>query len=199
MKTARWQTARGIIRRFRPDRNPLRRTADRIEAAILAGLVLVLLAAGPLAGHAAAGMAAASGARTTHAQASWRQTSAVLLQDAPTQAYVMGQASSAPLALARWTAPDGTRHEGKVPAPAHALAGRTVPVWTNRSGTLEAVPVQRADVVLWEVLAAGAAVTGVIVASAIVFFLARILLDRRRLAAWDAAWPVAHRRWSGRP
>jgi hypothetical protein len=33
-----------MMRRLRPDRNPLRRTADRVEAAIMAGLLAVFLA-----------------------------------------------------------------------------------------------------------------------------------------------------------
>jgi hypothetical protein len=38
-----------MIRRLWPDRNPLRRTADRIEAVVMAGLLVLFLAAVPLA------------------------------------------------------------------------------------------------------------------------------------------------------
>lgn len=196
--TAAWQSMRGLIRRFRPDRNPLRRTADRVEAAIMAVLAVILLAAGPLAGIAAVDRAAAAGARAGHAQAGWHQTMAVVLLGAPNQVGGLEQAAPEPAALATWTAPDGTRHEGQVRVPDGTKAGATVPVWTNRSGTLEAAPVQRGNVIVWETLAALAAVTALIVAVVIAGFLARMVLDRRRLAAWDAAWPVAESRWTGR-
>lgn len=196
--TPRWQTARGLIRRFRPDRNPLRRTTDRVEAAILAGLAVILLVAAPLAGGAAVSMAAADGARAGHAQASWRQTEAVLLRTAPKRAFVLSEASPEPVVPARWTAPDGTRHVGNVQAPGGTKAGDAVPVWTNRSGDLEAPPAQRANVVVWEAIAGFAAVTAVIVLVVGAAILARFLLDRRRFAGWDAAWPVIESRWTGR-
>lgn len=197
--TAAWQSTRGLIRRFRPDRNPLRRTADRVEAAILAVLAVILLAAGPLAGIAAVDKAAAAGARAGHAQAGWHQTMAVVLLGTPTQVAGLAQAAPEPKVLAMWTAPDGTRHEGQIRVPGGTGPGKMVPVWTNRSGSLEAAPVQRGNVAVWETLAALAAVTAVIVAVVLAGFLARIVLDRRRLAAWDAAWPVAESRWTGRP
>lgn len=196
--TAAWHTVRGVIRRFRPDRNPLRRTADRVEAAILAGLVVVLLAAAPLAGRAAVGLAAAAGTRAGHAQAAWHQTDAVLLRNAPEQPFARTQALQEPVVPARWTAPDGTRHEGQVRAPGLTRAGTTVPVWTNPSGVLEESPVQQANVIVWEALAVLAVVAGGVAVAAGGAFLVRYVLDRRRLAAWDAAWPLVEPRWSGR-
>jgi hypothetical protein len=53
-----------MIRRLRPGRNPLRRTADRVEAAVMATLLVVFLAAVPLAALAPAGWAAAAVAGT---------------------------------------------------------------------------------------------------------------------------------------
>lgn len=196
--TALRQTVRGMIRRFRPDHNPLRRTADRVEAAILAGLTIVLLVAGPLAGTAVASVVSASGARTAHAQASWRQTGAVLLRTAPVQIVTPYQAAPEPSVLAAWTAPDGTRHTGDVAAPGGTKAGVRVPVWTDRAGHLEPVPEPHSDTVVWEVLAALAAGAGVLLLVSVAGGIARFALDRRRLAAWDAAWPVAVARWSGR-
>lgn len=195
--TARWGTARGVIRRFRPDRNPLRRAVDRVEAAIFAGLIVALLAGIPFAASAAAGLGAAAGVRAEHAQADWRQTKAVLLRNAPQQV-ITAQGSPESLVPARWTAPDGTRRQGTVSAVGRAVAGETVLVWTNRSGVLEGVPVTRGDVAEWEVLDGVGAAVGVIVVAAGAAFAARCVLDRRRLAAWDAAWPVAESRWTGR-
>ena len=187
-----------MMRRLRPDRNPLRRTADRVEAAVMAGLLVVFLAGVPLAALAAAGQVAASGMRAERAQAGWRQVPAVLLQDAPEPAHALSQASLEPLVRARWTA-GGSPREGEVYAPGGARAGTTVMVWTDRSGRLESAPLARADVAAQEALAALAAAVLAAAAVAVTGFLARRALDRRRLAAWDAEWSRTGPQWTGRP
>jgi len=99
---------------------------------------------------------------------------------------------------ARWTAPGGTSREGEVYAPAGARAGAAVMVWTDGLGRLEPAPVQRADVAAQEALAA--LLAAVLAAAAVggTGFLARRVLDRRRLAAWDADWSRTGPRWTGR-
>jgi hypothetical protein len=186
------------MRRLRPDRNPLRRTTDRVEAAVMAMLLVVFLAGVPLAALAAAGRAAADGARAEQAQAGWRQVPAVLLRDAPDPAHALYQASLEPLVRARWAAPDGTAREGEVYAPGGARAGSTVTVWTDRSGRAEGSPVRRADVAIGEALAALAAAVLAGAAVAVTGLLARRALDRRRLAAWNAEWSRTGPRWTGR-
>lgn len=196
--TAARQTVCGVIRRLWPDRNPLRRTTDRVEAAIVAVLCAVLLAGIPLASIAAFGWANATGMRNQQAEAGWRQVPAVLLQNAPEQAHPRSQGSPEPLVRARWTAPDGAQREGKIRAPGGTRAGMSVPMWTDRSGTPEAAPQQGADVTAWDAFVAAAAAMGVAVAVAAAGFVARVVLLRRRLAAWDAAWPLAESQWTGR-
>jgi len=90
----RWR-ARGawlprLVRRWRPDGNPLRRTSDRIEAALLAILVAAFLCGAPLAGIAAGSAAAASSMRAEHAQPGARRVAAVLLQRAPGKTHPRG-------------------------------------------------------------------------------------------------------------
>ncbi len=128
----------------------------------------------------------------------WQQVPAVLLQDAPEPAQALSQASLEPLVRARWTAPGGTSREGEVYAPAGARAGAAVMVWTDGLGRLEPAPVQRADVAAQEALAA--LLAAVLAAAAVggTGFLARRVLDRRRLAAWDADWSRTGPRWTGR-
>jgi len=108
----RWKT-RGawlarLARRWRPDGNPLRRTSDRIEAALLAILVAAFLCGAPVAGIAAGRAAAASNMRAEHAQAGVHRVAAVLLRQAPGKSHPMFQAPLEPLVPARWKAPDGT-------------------------------------------------------------------------------------------
>jgi hypothetical protein len=76
------------VRGLWPDRNPLRRTIDRVEAVVAGGLVAAFMAGAPLAAVAAGHAAYSIGSRTAHAQqAAWRQVSAVLLATAPAAGY----------------------------------------------------------------------------------------------------------------
>jgi hypothetical protein len=186
-----------LVRGLRPDRNPLRRTADRIEAAVIAGLVTALLAGAPLAATSAGHWARASGLRTARQQeAAWHRVPAVLLQD-QTTTIDLGYAWQ-PKVPARWTAPDGSQHTGLVAVPSGARAGSTAIVWTDSTGQLTAPPLRHAQadsaaelyaVIAMAVLAAVLACAGV---------LTRRALDRRRLAAWEADWSATGPQWTSR-
>ena len=183
------------VRGLWPDRNPLRRTLDRVEAAILAGLAVAFLAGAPAAAVTAAHVAAATGARTAQAQRSWHQAPAVLLADVPGSGY----GRSGPVARARWAAPGGGARTGTVSAPPGARAGSTVPVWVDASGQLtKAPPLRLAQVNDQAVLAAAAAFVGLGYLLACVGLLACGVLARRRLAAWDAGWRATEPRWTRR-
>jgi hypothetical protein len=91
-------------------------------------------------------------------------------------------------------------------APAAALAfvppgtapGTTVMAGVNPVGQQEGRPLQHAQVAGRARLAAGLAVAAVAVTLFIVGELARRVLDKRRLAAWEADWLVTGPRWSPR-
>ncbi len=198
----RWR-ARGawlprLARRWRPDGNPLRRTSDRIEAALLAILIAAFLCGAPLAGIAAGRAAAAGSVRAEHARAGAHRVAAVLLQQAPGKPHPMFQAPLEPLVQAQWKAPDGTLRTGEIYAPAGAAAGSTMLVWTDRSGQLTASPLQRGDVIEEVALAASLAAMAVAGVLAALGLLTRWVLDRRRLAAWDARWRATGPQWTGR-
>jgi hypothetical protein len=188
----------GFVRLWRPDGNPLRRTADRVEAAIMAVLIAAFLCGAPLAAIAAGQAVAAGGLRIEHAQAAWHRVNAVLLQKAPASAHPMFQVSLDPLVRARWKAPDGTPRTGEVYAPAGAAVGSTVTVWINGSGRPAASPLQRGDVIEGTALAASLATVAVAAVLALLWLLARRVLDRRRLAAWEARWAVTGPQWARR-
>jgi len=187
-----------LVRLWRPDGNPLRRTADRVEGAVMAMLIGAFLVGAPLAALVAGHAAAVTGSRIAHAQASWHTVPAVLLRDAAVDSHAMFQASLEALAPARWTAPDGTPRTGEVYAPAGTKAGSTVQVWADGSGQLTEVPLRPGDVA--EETALAASLTAVAVAAVLVAvgFLARWVLDRRRLSAWDARWKATGPQWTGR-
>jgi len=190
--------AAGAVRAARglwPDRNPLRRTLDRVEAAILAGLAIAFLAGAPVAAVTAAHLAAVLGTRTAHAQRSWHQLPAVLLADVPDSGY----GRSGPVAGARWAAPGGGARTGTVSASPGSRAGSTVLVWVDASGNLAtAPPLRPAQVNEQTVLAAAAAVVALGYLLPCAGLLACGLLGRRRLAAWDADWRATEPQWTRR-
>ena len=188
----------GLVRLWRLDRNPLRRTADRVEALVMVVLIAAFLGGAPLAAVAAGRAAEATGERIQHAQASWHEVPAVLLKNAPSEAPPMFQAALESLVPARWKAPDGTARTGEIYAPVGAKAGSTVLVWANGAGELTAVPLQPGDVGEEIALAASLATVAVAAVLVVLGLLVRWLVDRRRLAAWDARWKATGPQWTGR-
>lgn len=168
-----------------PDRNPLRRTIDRVEAVVAAGLAAAFVAGAPLAAVAAGHYAYTYASHTAAAQpGAWRQVPATLLTTVPASGY--GDQATV---RASWTAPHGRRRTGMVPAPPVAPAGGTVAVWVDEAGRLaETTPLQPSQ-------ARGQAVAAAILAPLVLGMivlcagqLAHAALDRRRLATWDAQW-----------
>ena len=74
-----------LARRLWMSNNRLRRRMDRIEAWITAGLLVVFLVGAPLSWFAAGRWAEQGVVREQHAQQSWHQVAAVLLEAAPAQ------------------------------------------------------------------------------------------------------------------
>jgi hypothetical protein len=187
--------ARGLLL----DRNPLRRGTDRAEAAIKASLLAVFLALAPVAVATAIHVAYTATDRNVQAEhSSWRQVPAVLLNSAPevTGDGISVQASAQ--VEARWTAPDGSRHTGAVFASSGAPAGSTVMVWMDRSGHLTGPPLPRSAPAGRETFAATMTVIVMALVLACAGTVARRMLDRRRLAAWEADWAVTEPRWTSR-
>jgi hypothetical protein len=138
--TMRWHAvARRWLRRGRgwwPDRNPLRRRCDRAEAALVTVLVAVFVAGAPLLAVSAGRWAPDGGPAPGPAQpAGWYEVPAVL-RTATTRRFAPSPAT----AWARWTAPGGVPHTGKVLAPAGLTAGAVVPVWVDAAGRLAGPP-----------------------------------------------------------
>jgi hypothetical protein len=181
------------------DRNPLRRPTDRAEASVRLALLLLFLAAIPLA--------VVAGRLTDHvalrdvrvAAATDHRVPAVLLGTAV--ANVESGAYGVPATVwtpARWRAPDGPARSGYVLAPTGARRGSTVPVWTDASGAVTTKPGNHGTVVD----DVAAATVGTIVGSGFLLtgggFVAHLALNRRRFAAWDAQWGTAGPLWTGR-
>jgi hypothetical protein len=180
-----------------PDRNPLRRTSDRIEAAIVATALVLFLVGAPLLAVFAWHWANAAALRVQHhQQSSWHQVSAVLLANARPVVDIGYGGVAGSEVPARWTAPDGTGHRGDVAAPASARAGSTVRIWVNQSGDQTGPPLRDEQTTGQAALASVLApfTLGAVLICAV--SLAVYVLDQRRLASWAAEWRTIGPRWN---
>ena len=99
---------------------------------------------------------------------------------------------------ARWRAPGGQLRTGLLFAPSGATAGSTILVWVNRAGQLADPPLGRAQLAARAQLAGEVAVGVLAITLAVIGWLARRSLNRRRMAAWDADWLATGPRWTSR-
>jgi hypothetical protein len=193
-------TARGATRRMSrlvrllAGRNALRRPVDRIEGAILVVLSTALFVA--------VAVAAVVGTHTYQSQraasAGLRPAVAVLIQAGP-----LYSPAHVRQAEARWRDRGGGMRSGvlttvSAPSIMGAAAGARIPVWLDRSGR-PAVPPGGQVAMIVNALVLGVAVAGgAAVALLICYVLCRVVLDRRRLTAWESAWSLTGPRWTTR-
>ena len=181
------------------DRNPLRRGTDRVEGALRLVMIIVVVAVVPATAVAAGRWAYHYVVHQAQAQqAVEHQVTAVLLVDAPATGtpdpYTSVQTAWVP---ARWQPPGQPYRTGEVLAVAGARKGSTVRTWIGPSGAVTDPPLDhrviRGDVLM--------AVTATLLASGVLLLaaagLARRMLDRRRLRAWEAEWRTSGPLWSG--
>jgi hypothetical protein len=185
-----------LARALGSDHNPLRRRSDLIAAWLTPAAIAIFLVLGPLV---AAGAIVWAQAGITAARLAGRDlhpVPAVLLQAVPGPLLSAGGANSwVTWTPARWTA-GGQPQAGPIPATSGTRAGSTVPVWLDRAGQVQAPPLtasQARDRVITSVAAALAALAVLLAALGLA---TRWVLNRRRLAAWEAAWRLTGPRWS---
>lgn len=175
--------------------NRLRRPCDRTE-----GLLVMLLAAAFLAAVAAAPHFCERLYQSQRADAAQlHPATAVLTQSGPSESYV----TSVGEGPARWRAPDGQQQKGMLttltaPGISGAAAGARVQVWLTDSGPPEAPPVSAAQSMFSSVVLAIGEVLGAAIVLLICYWLGRLALDRRRLAAWASEWSLTGPRWTTR-
>ena len=179
------------------DRNPLRRTSDRVATIGAVLLMIAFLAGAPFAGLASRAWVDAAGGQAQVTQnAAACQVTAVLLQRAPAPAVDYGPCQSA--ALARWTAPGGKSVTGEVFVAPGTPAGTKVREWVTLDGQVTNPPLQDQAVGVQAVLAWVAGVTAVGVLLTVTGVFGRWVLNKRRMAAWDADWRATEPRWTDR-
>jgi hypothetical protein len=175
-------------------RHPLHRRCDTLEARMLAGLLAVLLVCGPLLAVAAFRLAERAGLRQQHNQRAWRQVTASLLR--PRSGDVMSLDGA--WAPARWTAPDGQVRTGDVPVLGPDWASPTVRMWVDHQGRPTGPPLSGRQLANQAIGAGMLAVAALVLLLSGLGLLAHCLIDRRRLAGWDAAWAAIEPSWTRR-
>jgi hypothetical protein len=185
-----------VARRLGLDHNPLRRRSDVIEGWLLPVTVVTFLLLGPLVAGLIGLRVHADNTAAQRAERSWHQVPAVLLKAAPGP-MMSDNGANAWLVWtpARWAGHGGTR-TGLVPAPSGTKAGATVRVWVDRTGTVRVPPLTpgRGDDRVVVAMAFGLAALAVFLAA--LALVTRSVLDRRRLADWEAAWLSVGPQWS---
>lgn len=186
-----------FVRGRLPDRNPLRRTSDRVATLGAVVLIVAFLTGAPFAALASCRWASAAAHRAQGTQgAAACQVTAVLLQAAPVPAVDYGPCQS--VALARWTAPGGKSVTGEVLVAPGAPAGTKVQEWVTLDGQVTNPPALDQGPGGQVVLAGAAAVTAVGVLLTVTGVVGRWALNKRRIAAWDADWRATEPRWTHR-
>ena len=176
-------------------RNTLRRPSDRIEGVavvLLGALFVIAVAAAPLIGTCVYQAQRAAAARLHPAEA-------VLTQNGPYNSGLAGDGQT----TARWRAPDGKLRSGMlttVTAPSiwGAPAGSQVRVWLTGAGDPASPPTSSVALMFTAIVIAIGEASGAGSVLVICYWLARLALDRRRLAAWESAWSMTGPRWTTR-
>jgi len=175
------------------DGNPLRRRTDKIAAFLGVLLVAAFLIGAPVVARAAIGWVSRVAAAEQQAMRSWHQVPAVVQKAAPAPA--AWEVSWVP---ARWTAPGGRPRTGRIPVSDAVAAGQTIRLWVDAAGTPTGPPPGQAPVELDDVATAAVAVVALGIVLLCLMGAGRFLLDRRRLAGWEAAWADVGPQWTKR-
>jgi hypothetical protein len=185
-----------LARRLGADHNPLRRRSDLVEAWLLPAALALFLLIGPLAAAGAVWAGHAQAAAARQAQQTWHRDPAMLLKAAPGP--LSGGSSHAWTVRepARWVAADGTVATQLVPVLAGTRAGSVVPVWLDRAGAPQPLPLSAAQARDRVVVTAAAALTALAMLLTGLVLVTRWRLNRRRLASWAADWARVGPQWS---
>jgi hypothetical protein len=183
------------IRFVRPTGNALRRRSDRIESAIVAGLLALFVLGGPVSAIVAGSLVDHAMQGEVRAEQSWQRVTATLAHPGTPRLQATASDWVVQSVRASWMV-GGRTHTGYVPLASSPGKAKTVSVWVSPRGALTGPPSAYADLHL----AVGLAAAGAALVLAAVLFLAglatRLVLNRRRMADWDRAWRAVGPQWS---
>ena len=168
--------------------NQLARPWDRLEAALVVTATILALSAIPIALTVGSEVRADALATAAAQRATRTETTAVLLDGAPYAPSSEAQVASPTPVEAWWRLPDGSERTGLITADPGTPEGARVAIWLDPAGDPVAQPMTATNA-----LGAGLSVAvlvwaGVIVSLGLLLWLARLVLDRARAAAWAREW-----------
>jgi hypothetical protein len=187
-----WQR---LVRIVAGNDNPLRRPVDRIQSAVVAGLVIAFVVAAPLLSIIAVRVTGTAAVREQRAEAKWQPVTAVL-QESAAAGQVADDGAFDSWVIASWEMPGGVKRSGLVAVDLNARKGQRMTVWVTPAGQLTRPKLARAQVLEWEATAAIAAPIGLAVLLVVAGGVVRVAANRRRMAGWTRAWAAAGPRWS---
>jgi hypothetical protein len=173
-----------------PPRESVARASDRFQAGLLGFVVLLALAALPVAASFGAETYARQQAQSARELGERARVTATLLADGPPAKANSrtGVAGTGAPTDATWTLPDGTRRVGKVVADQGTLKGHTQVMWVDRHGDPVDPPLSGAGVVIDAAVAGLALWLATLAVLAAGYRLTAFSLDRFRLARWQQEW-----------
>ncbi|WP_370962590.1 hypothetical protein [Amycolatopsis sp. cg9] len=173
-----------------PRRGSVARASDRFQAGLLVFVVLLGLAALPVAASIGSETHARQQGESAQQLAERTRVTATLLADGPaiTVNSRAGVAGGGAPTDATWLLPDGTRHVGKVVADRGALKGETLTVWVDRGGNPVPPPLSAAGVVIDAVVVGLSLWLAALALLAVCYRLTVFSLDRFRFAQWQQEW-----------
>ncbi len=187
---------RRLCRMLAGDDNPLRRPVDKLESAVITGLIIAFLISAPLLAIFAAGVVGVAGTREMRAEQQWKPVTAVLKQSAAQGAIGMDGDWDTAWVKAQWTMPGGAQKTGQLAVALNARAGQRVAVWVTPAGQLRHEPLTKAEVAERTVIAAVACPAGLAVLLTIAIGVTRVMAYRRRMGCWAREWEATGPRWS---
>ncbi|MER5728777.1 hypothetical protein ABT084_10605 [Streptomyces sp. NPDC002138] len=185
-------------------RNPLRRPTDLIEAWVAFAALVCVLVVVPAVGWTAGLRVDVTLQRAVREQRQERylipavvvRAAADSLDGAATDPAAQRQSPQRTQIVASWTAPDGTSHQGTVPAAQEPpRAGDRFRIWTDTQGRVVGRPLDPSTAAVHAGLVGLAAAIG---AAAFVETLRRMVVRRlvhRRYTKLDRAWAAAGPDW----
>lgn len=177
------------------DRNPLRRTSDRVECALRL-FALLAVAVAVVIGIGMGTRAYDEGVRAEREQkASRQQTQAVLVQDLTRPGVTPAGGVIPGRARAQWTAPDGTVRRGLVEVDPGRRVGDTVLIWVDRDGVQTRPPQDRGATVAAAISAGAAPPFAALAASTLLLVTTRLINQRRAARQWEAEWRIVEPSW----
>ncbi len=190
-----------LARRLGLDRNPLRRATDRALSWIRVAVVAAFLTGGPLVALGVGSWMHHAATAEARRQAAQRHTArAVLLEPTPPPVATMAipRWGDQAWVRARWEVNGAATRTGHVLATLGLPAGSLVTIWLDASGRLTVPPLQPGQITDRTVAVAALAPAILAIALLAALWLARRLVNRRRLADWDAAWSAVGPEWTRR-